>query len=66
MQLHIQAISAFDDNYIWVIHNDTHCIVVDPGQAEGVLHYLQEHQLTIAAILVTHHHYDHTGGVEEL
>ena len=66
MQLHIQAISAFDDNYIWVIHNRTHCIVVDPGQAEGVLHYIHQHQLTIAAIFVTHHHYDHTGGVAEL
>lgn len=66
MQLHIQAISAFDDNYIWVIHNHTHCVVVDPGQAEGVLRYIHQHQLTIAAILVTHHHYDHTGGVMEL
>lgn len=66
MQLHIQAIPAFNDNYIWVIHNDTHCVVVDPGQAEGVLSFVQQHQLTIAAILVTHHHNDHCGGVNQL
>lgn len=66
MRLQIQAIPAFDDNYIWVIHNDTHGVVVDPGQADGVLDYFQQHQLTIAAILVTHHHYDHTGGVSKL
>lgn len=66
MQLQIQAIPAFDDNYIWVIHNDTHCVVVDPGQADGVLNFVRDHQLTIAAILVTHHHYDHCGGVNEL
>ncbi|RUO28828.1 hydroxyacylglutathione hydrolase [Aliidiomarina sedimenti] len=66
MQLH--AIRAFDDNYIWLIDasDDKHCAVVDPGQAAPVLEYLDKHQLTLSAILITHHHHDHTGGIDEL
>lgn len=64
--MHIQAVSAFDDNYIWIIHDTHHCVVIDPGQADGVIEFVSQHQLTIAAILLTHHHYDHTGGVNQL
>lgn len=64
--MHIEAVSAFDDNYIWVIRNDTACIVIDPGDAAPVLRYLDQQQLTLSAILITHHHHDHTGGIEEL
>lgn len=66
MQVH--AIKAFDDNYIWLILADDkrHCVVVDPGQAEPVQAYLDEQQLELSAILITHHHYDHTGGIGPL
>ena len=64
--MHIHAVSAFNDNYIWVIHDTHHCVVVDPGQAQGVIEYVTQHQLSIAAILLTHHHHDHTGGVLQL
>ncbi|MCC5880343.1 MAG: hydroxyacylglutathione hydrolase [Idiomarina sp.] len=64
--MHIHAVSAFDDNYIWIIHDSHHCVVIDPGQAEGVIEFVSQHQLSIAAILVTHHHHDHTGGVKAL
>ena len=57
------AISAFDDNYIWCIHDGNNAIVVDPGDASVVEKTLLEHKLTLQAILITHHHYDHTGGV---
>lgn len=47
--------------------HDTHqALVVDPGDGQPVLEALAQHQLTLAAILVTHHHGDHTGGVDEL
>ena len=64
--LQIQPIAAFDDNYIWIIHDNHHCIVIDPGNAKPVEAYLQQHQLTLTAILLTHHHQDHTGGVADL
>ncbi|WP_068712413.1 hydroxyacylglutathione hydrolase [Vibrio tritonius] len=65
--LHIKSIPAFNDNYIWLIQNsDQRCAIVDPGDAAPVLRYLQEHQLTPEAILITHHHNDHIGGVPDL
>lgn len=62
----IVPLPAFNDNYIWLLRNDTHAAVVDPGNAKPVLAYLAEHKLQLAAILITHHHADHCGGVGEL
>ena len=64
----LTPLPAFDDNYIWVIEspNDSSIAVVDPGDADVVEHYLTDANKTLAAILVTHHHRDHTGGVEQL
>ena len=62
----IFPIAAFDDNYIWCIHNDQHAVVVDPGDAEPVLSYLRTHNLVLSAVLITHHHRDHTGGIPKL
>lgn len=61
-------IPAFHDNYIWAIHNahDTSLVVVDPGDAKPVVKYLKDNQLSLAGILITHHHHDHTGGVQAL
>jgi hydroxyacylglutathione hydrolase len=59
-------IPAFQDNYIWALERDGQALVVDPGEASGVLAHLHEHGLRLAAILITHHHADHTGGVAEL
>nr|WP_086941232.1 hydroxyacylglutathione hydrolase [Thaumasiovibrio occultus] len=65
--LTIESIPAFNDNYIWLIHKDAnHCVVVDPGDATPVLTYLQTHDMTLDAILITHHHADHIGGISEL
>lgn len=64
----ILTISAFSDNYIWMIVNTESqlCTVVDPGQAEPVLTACKEHNLRIESILITHHHADHQGGVPAL
>lgn len=63
---HITAIPAFNDNYIWAIHNGTLAVVVDPGDAAPVLAFLQQHRLRLSAILCTHRHNDHIGGIEKL
>lgn len=62
----IFPVRAFQDNYIWTIHNDQYAIVVDPGDAEPVCNFLDEHNLRLLAILVTHHHRDHTGGIKDM
>ena len=66
--MNITAIKALKDNYIWAItsHNANWCIVVDPGESTPVARYLDSLQLELIAILVTHHHNDHTGGIIEL
>ncbi len=67
MQTTIPPIPAFTDNYIWLITTQpSEAWVVDPGDATPVMRYLEQHQLTLTRILVTHHHADHTGGVEKL
>jgi len=60
------ALPAFTDNYLWLWHNDQKAIVVDPGQAGPVLEALTRLNLSLEAILVTHHHKDHIGGIPEL
>lgn len=65
--LRIDSINAFNDNYIWVIRsNNNSCAVVDPGDASPVIAYLAAHKLKLDAILITHHHKDHTAGLAEL
>lgn len=62
----IHPIRAFRDNYIWTIHNQHYALVVDPGDAQPVLDYLEQNKLDLCAILITHHHSDHVGGVSVL
>lgn len=60
------AIPAFSDNYIWAVHDGSHCVVVDPGDPAPVEAWLAEQGLTLSALLITHHHPDHVGGVAAL
>jgi len=62
----IVPLRAFKDNYVWTLRNATHAAVVDPGEARPVLDYLAAQNLRLAAILATHHHPDHVGGIAEL
>lgn len=59
-------IPAFSDNYIWLLHDGHEALVVDPGDASPALEVLRSLSLKLQAILVTHHHPDHTAGVASL
>ena len=64
--MNLSALPAFADNYIWMLHDGTQAVVVDPGDATPVLQALQTQGLQLAGILVTHHHPDHVGGIDAL
>ena len=64
--MNILPLPAFTDNYIWLIEENGKATVVDPGDAEVVNNCLKEKNLELENILITHHHFDHTGGVEQL
>ena len=64
--LKVLAVPAFDDNYLWLIHDGQHAAVVDPGDAGPILAALDALDLSLVAILLTHHHADHIGGVPRL
>ncbi|HJV12137.1 MAG TPA: hydroxyacylglutathione hydrolase [Burkholderiales bacterium] len=64
--LEVVPVKAFKDNYVWTLRNRTHAAVVDPGEAQPVLEYLEAEKLVLAAILATHHHPDHVGGIAQL
>jgi hydroxyacylglutathione hydrolase len=67
--IQIDALPAFNDNYIWLLQEPSskRCAVVDPGDAAPVLAWLEAHPgWQLGDILITHHHFDHVGGVEQL
>lgn len=64
----IIQVPALQDNYFWILHQpgQTDAYVIDPGDATPILEALEHHQLTLQAILITHRHWDHTDGIDEL
>ncbi|WP_137176116.1 hydroxyacylglutathione hydrolase [Massilia sp. HP4] len=64
--LAVLTLPAFKDNYLWLIHDGINAAIVDPGEAAPVKAALAAHKLRLTAILLTHHHADHTGGVPGL
>src|ERR1700684_2875157 len=67
--INVRPVRAFSDNYIWLIESPavpTQVVAVDPGEAAPVIADLKRRNLKLAAILLTHHHPDHIGGVPEL
>jgi hydroxyacylglutathione hydrolase len=64
--IRVVPIPAFRDNYIWCLRDESRATVVDPGDAEPVFSYLAREKLVLSAILATHHHSDHVGGIGAL
>jgi len=66
--LHVISVPAFSDNYIWLLSNEEkkYAAIVDPGDAQVVLEALEQQQMQAIAILITHHHSDHIGGIAKL
>ncbi|NWG31046.1 MAG: hydroxyacylglutathione hydrolase [Rhodocyclaceae bacterium] len=64
--MQIEPIPAFEDNYIWALRHAGQVAVIDPGEAQPVLRFLDRSGEHLAAILVTHRHGDHIGGIAEL
>jgi hydroxyacylglutathione hydrolase len=68
MTIRLQALPAFSDNYIWLLINEQAgaAAIIDPGTAEVCESFLAQEKLDLAAILITHHHWDHVSGIEKL
>jgi hydroxyacylglutathione hydrolase len=64
--LEVLPVPAFEDNYLWLVHDGRDAVVVDPGDAAPVEAALQQLGLKLRAILVTHSHADHIGGIAAL
>ncbi|WP_286232531.1 hydroxyacylglutathione hydrolase [Thalassotalea sediminis] len=68
LAIQVNAIKAFTDNYIWALHiaGFSKLVLVDPGDASVCIDYIERNNLELDAILITHHHPDHVGGIDEL
>jgi len=64
--INIEPIKAFSDNYIWLVTTNEGSIVIDPGESKNTLDSLKNKQIDLSGILITHHHFDHTGGIIDL
>lgn len=62
----VRPIPAFQDNYLWLIDNGKQAMIVDPGDANPIIEKLIQDKLDLVGILITHHHLDHTAGINEL
>ncbi|HPY78163.1 MAG TPA: MBL fold metallo-hydrolase, partial [Anaerohalosphaeraceae bacterium] len=63
----VRIFPAYEDNYIYLIEDEKgSAILIDPSEARLVLEYIKQQSLTLTAILITHSHADHTGGVEAI
>lgn len=67
MTVTVHRLTAFRDNYIWLV-SDSHgrCVAVDPGDPVVTMLALEQLRLELVALLITHHHHDHTGGIIHL
>ena len=64
--LSVKPIKAYQDNYIWLVSTNEGSIVVDPGESKKILNLIDNNEIDLKGVLITHHHFDHTNGLSEL
>ena len=64
--INIEPIKAFNDNYIWLVTTNEGSIVIDPGESTNLINFINKNNHKLEAIFITHHHFDHTGGIDSL
>jgi len=64
--LSVEPLKAFDDNYIWLVSTNEGSIVVDPGESNKIINLMDKNMINLKGVLITHHHFDHTGGLNDL
>ena len=64
--LSIKPIKSLSDNYIWLVTTNEGSIVIDPGESKQIIDLIKSNEIDLEGILITHHHYDHTNGIEEI
>lgn len=64
--LQVKIVPLYKDNYAWLLHNQKHAWIIDPGQAEPIATLLKQLNVTLKGMLITHCHWDHVSGIEEL
>ena len=62
----VEPLKAFDDNYIWLVTTNEGSIVIDPGESTKIIELIDSNAINLKAVLITHHHYDHTSGLKTL
>lgn len=62
----IPALVGSYDNYIWVLSQAKHAWVIDPGESQQVIDYLNQNSLSLQGVLITHGHHDHVNGIPAL
>ena len=62
----IKPIKALSDNYIWLVTTNEGSIVIDPGESKQIIDLIKSNEIDLEGILITHHHYDHTNGIEDI
>ena len=68
LDIQVKIVNQLTDNYSYIIYSLTEkeAIVVDPAESQPILEYLEKNNLSLKAILITHHHSDHTSGIKDL
>jgi hydroxyacylglutathione hydrolase len=64
--INIEPVKAFNDNYIWLVTTYEGSIVIDPGESKDLINFIDKNGYKLEAIFITHHHFDHTGGIDDL
>ena len=64
--LSVEPLKAYADNYIWLVSTNEGSIVIDPGESNKITDLMDKNKINLKGILITHHHFDHTNGLDDV